>query len=131
MDRRQFDWIARELSLGVTRRGVLGGIAALSGVAAGSIPVPGEAAQRKHCRAGKVRCGDKCVRGTCCPGTTCKSASSCKCYKAAAGDTFCVPKNSLVACNQCASDADCDPGFRCGRSDICNGLTALCLPVCV
>ncbi len=128
MEGRQFDQIARGLSGGGTRRHLLGGLAAMVGAGAG---LTGATAKHKRCHGGTIRCGNKCVTGACCPGKKCEGTNQCKCVKAVAGDTFCSAKNELIACAPCDSDAVCENGFRCAKSDLCAGLTALCLPPCL
>lgn len=129
MDGSQFDRLVRDLGSRVTRRRVMGSIAAMAGVAGSGTLA--EAARHKHCRSGKVRCGKKCVRGTCCPGKKCDSSDACECFKTVAGDSFCTAKIQLVECVQCNSDAEFHSGRRCVRSDLCAGLTSLCIAPCL
>jgi hypothetical protein len=132
MDNETFDTIVRGFGSSLTRRrfGVVAGGSAASVL---GLIRPEETAarkrRRKKCQKSQKRCGNKCVKGTCCPGKPCGGVD-CACIKAADGKTFCVNLGQEDLCAQCPAEG-CGPANRCVPTSACGaGITAVCRGVC-
>ena len=142
MDPRRFDSLARSVATPRTRRGILGGIAALAAGLAGARSAGAEVSQAfcgnvkcagnaGVCKAGCVCCtwsngNSRCMPPSKCSGTIeCPNAADLCGGVCCTADQFCEA-NSCVAC--LSNGVDCASDFECcsGTCDIYTGVCAPC-----
>jgi hypothetical protein len=133
MDDARFDDVARGLIRSDSRRGLARQVIAVALVSVDAIRFHDAAEagrkrreRRRRCRKKKNRtwCGNKCVRGTCCPGKPC--GEQCQCLTTITGGGFCVDTSIGVMTPGCSSMASCNPGWGCVRG----ALSHQCQPGC-
>ncbi len=146
MDATRFDRLARSLSSGASRRTLLGvlGSALLASPprgAAGGVAADGKRRRKRRCRAGRRRCGGRCVDTATDPrncggcGTRCQvhgvcERGACTCVKGECADPHvnCCPEGVPVDClgfpannengqfaelGECGATTDCPEAQRC------------------
>jgi hypothetical protein len=80
------------------------------------------------CPDGERECEGTCISDdVCCPGEAC--GQNCACRRTIEGTGFCI-QQTLSACEQCNSSAECVGDAQCVLLDCAGSVTATCLPPC-
>ena len=86
--------------------------------------------QPKKCKKRELKCGKKCVKGGCCPGTSCDD--KCTCGRTTSGKTECL---GVMDCQgpftKCTKNGDCSITERCVASGCPGKKGNVCWPRCL
>jgi len=115
VDAQRFDRITRSFATRASRRGLVGGLAALLAVG-GTAPIT--AASDATCQ------GEPAISNRTCPTKSCSGNPFCRCAVTVKGDKTCVETGDLVPC---PTRDECDRNRDCRKGEVCIKVGGCCL----
>jgi hypothetical protein len=144
MDAERFDRVAKSLAAMLSRRRLVGGLAAVAAVGstplgagrAGAQGIPGlPDGSEVTTQATDPRCrGERAINNVACPRNRCTDSPGCFCTETVRGNKKCVSLRDArcPARAQCNRNTDCGSGEACVKVGGCcgQGDRNLCAPIC-